>query len=157
MKFKKILFTTLTLLVTATWAQQSVPTIDFVARNPLKLPKDMYLGEVSGVAINSKGHIFIFNRGNTSGPAYAAAAAQLLEFDAKGKFIREIGKNLYAWSFAHAVRIDKDDNIWLRTKALTKSSSLIKMVKSYWSLVASKKHQTKILSHSSIPTHRYPQ
>ena len=116
MKFKKILFTTLTLLVTATWAQQSVPTIDFVARNPLKLPKDMYLGEVSGVAINSKGHIFIFNRGNTSGPAYAAAAAQLLEFDAKGKFIREIGKNLYAWSFAHAVRIDKDDNIWAADK-----------------------------------------
>lgn len=116
MKFKKILFATLTLLVTSTWAQQSVPTIDFEARNPLKLPKDLYLGEVSGVAINSKGHIFIFNRGNTSGPAYAEAAAQLLEFDAKGKFIREIGKNLYAWSFAHAVRIDKDDNIWAADK-----------------------------------------
>ena len=85
MKFKKILFATLTLLVTSTWAQQSVPTIDFEARNPLKLPKDLYLGEVSGVAINSKGHIFIFNRGNTSGPAYAAAAAQLLESVPIGK------------------------------------------------------------------------
>src|SRR6202043_2660884 len=27
-------------------------------------------------------------------------------------FIREIGKDLYGFSFAHVVRIDKDDNIW---------------------------------------------
>jgi hypothetical protein len=64
------------------------------------------------VAVNSKGHVFVFSRGNSTGPAYAAAAAQLLEFGPDGTFIREIGKNLYAWSFAHAVRIDKDDNIW---------------------------------------------
>jgi hypothetical protein len=116
MKIKSIIFATFSLLATHAWTQQSVPTIDFDARNPLKLPKDLYLGEVSGVAVNSKGHIFIFNRGNTSGPAYAAAAAQLLEFDSKGKFIREIGKNLYAWSFAHAVKIDKNDNIWAADK-----------------------------------------
>jgi hypothetical protein len=48
--------------------------------HPLKLPKDLYLGEVAGVAVNSKGHIFVFSRGNITGPAYAAAAAQLLEF-----------------------------------------------------------------------------
>ena len=64
------------------------------------------------MAVNSKGHVFVFSRGNSTGPAYAAAAAQLLEFGPDGTFIREIGKNLYAWSFAHAVRIDKDDNIW---------------------------------------------
>ena len=33
-----------------------------------------------------------------------------------GRFIREIGKNLYAWAFAHTVRIDKDDNIWATDK-----------------------------------------
>ena len=76
----------------------------------------MYFGEVTGVAVNSKGHVFVFSRGNTTGPAYAAAAAQLLEFDPNGKFIREIGKNLYAWSFAHAVRVDKHDNIWVIDK-----------------------------------------
>jgi len=37
----------------------------------------------------------------------------LLEFGPDGKYLREIGKNLYAWSCAHAVRIDKDDNIWI--------------------------------------------
>src|SRR5271170_5270447 len=94
-------------------AQQTVPEIPFDSvSNLLKLPPDLYLGEVSGVALNSKGHIFIYSRGNSTGPAYAATAAQLLEFGPDGKYIREIGRNLYAWSFAHAVRVDKDDNIW---------------------------------------------
>ena len=84
--------------------------------DPLKLPTDVHFGEVTGVAVNSKGHVFVFSRGNTTGPAFAAAAAQLFEFGPDGKFIREIGKNLYAWSFAHAVRIDKDDNIWVIDK-----------------------------------------
>ncbi len=84
--------------------------------NPLTMPPDLYLGEVSGVAVNSKGHIFVFSRGNTSGPAYGAAAAQLLEFSGDGKFEREIGHNLYAWSFAHSVKVDKQDNIWVTDK-----------------------------------------
>jgi streptogramin lyase len=95
------------------FAQQTVPEIPFDSvPNLLKLPPDLYLGEVSGVAVNSKGHIFVFSRGNTTGPAYAATAAQVLEFGPDGKYIREIGKNLYAWSFAHAIRVDRDDNIW---------------------------------------------
>src|SRR5580692_6911976 len=98
-------------------AQQAVPTINFESvPNPLKLPTNTYFGEVSGVAVNSKGHVFALSRGNTSGPAYAAAATQLLEFDKDGKFIREIGKNLYAWSFAHTVKIDPSDNIWVTDK-----------------------------------------
>jgi streptogramin lyase len=98
-------------------AQQSAPEIPFDSvPNLLKMPKDLYLGEASGVAVNSKGHIFVFSRGNSSGPAYAASAAQLLEFAADGTFIREIGHNLYAWSFAHTVRVDKEDNIWAADK-----------------------------------------
>jgi DNA-binding beta-propeller fold protein YncE len=45
-----------------------------------------------------------------------ATASQLLEFDANGNFVREIGKNLNAWSYAHAVRIDPQDNIWVVDK-----------------------------------------
>jgi len=82
----------------------------------LKLPPDLYLGEAVGVAVNSKGHVFVSTRGNSTGPAFAAAAAQLLEFAPDGKFIREIGHHLYAWSFAHAVKVDKDDNIWVTDK-----------------------------------------
>src|ERR1700731_785400 len=98
-------------------AQEAAPEIPFDSvPNLLKLPKDIYLGEASGVAVNSKGHIFVFSRGNSTGPAYAASAAQLLEFGPDGTFIREIGKNLYAWSFAHTVRVDKFDNIWAADK-----------------------------------------
>ena len=105
------------LLGATSYAQQSGSEIPFDANiNFLKLPADMNFGEASGVAVNSKGHVFVFSRGSTTGPAYAAAATQLLEFDRDGKFIREIGKNLYAWSFAHTVRVDRDDNIWCTDK-----------------------------------------
>lgn len=94
---------------------QPVPLIAFDSvPNLLKLPQHVYLGEVSAVAVNSKGHIFVLSRGNTNGPAYAAA--QLPEFAPDGTFLREIGRNLYAWSFAHAVRVDRDDNIGVTDK-----------------------------------------
>ena len=96
---------------------QGVPQLPFQSvPDPLTLPDDIHFGEVAGVAVNSKGHIFVFSRGNSTGPAYMATAAQLLEFDANGKFVREVGKNMYAWSYAHAVKIDKDDNIWVVDK-----------------------------------------
>lgn len=52
---------------------QPVPSIayDSIA-DPVHLPKDMYFGECSGVALNSQGHIFVLSRGNTAGPAYGA-------------------------------------------------------------------------------------
>src|SRR5438105_15468786 len=96
---------------------QEPPEIRFhSAPDFLQLPPDLYLGEATGVAVNSKGHIFVFSRGNTTGPAYGAAAAQLLEFDRDGKFLREIGHNLYAWSYAHTVKVDPQDNIWVTDK-----------------------------------------
>ncbi len=97
--------------------QPQVPEIPFQSiAEPLKLPPDRYLGEAAGVAVNSRGHVFVLSRGNTTGPAYGAAAAQLLEFDSDGKFLREIGHNLYAWSYAHSVKVDHEDNIWVADK-----------------------------------------
>src|SRR6266540_2214365 len=106
------------LLSPAAYAQQAVPEIPYDSvPNLLKLPPDMHLGEVAGVAVNSKVHIFVYSRGGSSrGPAYGNTASQILEFDRNGVFLREIGKNLYAWSFAHTVRVDKDDNIWATDK-----------------------------------------
>jgi len=104
-------------VVSAQQAPEKVSEIRYRSvANFLQLPPNLYFGEVSGVAVNSKGHVFIFSRGNTAGPAYAAAAAQLLEFGADGKFIREIGHNLYAWSYAHTVKVDPQDNIWVTDK-----------------------------------------
>src|SRR3984893_8750747 len=120
---KAHLFALFVLLATPSFAQQSVPEIPFdsVPDFP-KLPPGMNFGEVPGVAVNSSGHVFVFTRSNTAGgPAYAPAAGQLLEFGPNGEFLREIGKGLYAWSEAHSVRIDKDDNIW----AIDKGSDMV--------------------------------
>ena len=122
------LFAIFFLFTSSLCAQQaSVPEIRYrPVPDFLKLPADLHLGEAVGVAVNSKGHVFVFSRGNTTGPAYGAAAAQLLEFAPDGKFLREIGHNLYAWSFAHSVRIDHEDNIWVADKGSTWSSSSIR-------------------------------
>jgi DNA-binding beta-propeller fold protein YncE len=113
---KRSIFVLLFFVAAPLFAQQPPEIRYHSVPDFLKLPPDIYLGETTGVAVNSKGHIFVFSRGNTTGPAYAAAAAQLLEFAPDGKFLREIGHHLYAWSFAHTVKVDKDDNIWVTDK-----------------------------------------
>src|SRR5262249_22753696 len=120
---KKWFFAALISLGPTVLAQQAVPEIPFdSAPNFFKLPADMNFGEVSGIAVNSKGEIAIYTRSNSaSGPAYGATASQILLFDKTGKFLREIGKGLYAWSYAHDVRFDKDDNLW----AIDKGSDMI--------------------------------
>ena len=120
---KTCLVALLVLLAASPFAQQNVPEIPFDSVPEfLKLPPGMNFGEVAGVAVNSRGHVFVFTRSNSaSGPAYAPAAAQLLEFGARGEFLGEIGKGLYGWSFAHSVRIDGNDNIW----AIDKGSDMI--------------------------------
>ena len=89
---KRVLFSLFVLVAAPAVAQQSVPDISFDSTADfLKLPAGMNFGEVPGVAVNSKGHIFVFTRSNSAGgPAYAPSAAQLLEFDAKGELLGEI-------------------------------------------------------------------
>jgi len=108
---------------TAFAQQQSVPEIPFDGSiTYLKLPADMNFGEASGVAVNSKGDIAVYTRSNSAGgPAYGATASQMLLFDKTGKFVKEVGKGLYAWSYAHTIRFDKDDNLW----AIDKGSDMI--------------------------------
>jgi DNA-binding beta-propeller fold protein YncE len=97
-----VLFGVLSVSVSA--QPRPAPEIPFESvPNVLKLPADVYLGEAAGVAVNSKGHIFVYSRGGHT---------QLFEFDRTGAFIREIGKDLYGFDFAHVVRVDRDDNIW---------------------------------------------
>lgn len=55
----------------------------------------------TGVAVNSKGHIFIANKGRM----------KLLEFDAAGNFMRSLAEDVLV--APHGLRIDKQDNIWV--------------------------------------------
>ena len=83
---------------------QNVPEIPAeLVPNFLKLPPNLYFGESIGVATNSKGHVFVYDRGHET---------RLFEFDQTGKFLRFIGDGLYGFAFAHVVRVDPQDNIW---------------------------------------------
>jgi DNA-binding beta-propeller fold protein YncE len=66
----------------------------------LSLPTGWNFQEVPGVALNSRGHVFVFHRGPHA----------LIEFDGEGKFIRTIGDGLF--TRPHGLRIDGEDNIW---------------------------------------------
>ena len=71
------------------------------------------VGQTMGVALNSKGHMFLYTRTDPQGIARGGKAAKLWEFDQNYKFVKEWGPNNYAESFAHMVRVDKDDNVWI--------------------------------------------
>jgi len=111
---------TATLLAGVAAHAQNAPEIKFDSvPNALQLPADIYLGEVGGVATNSRGDIFVYTRTGhptvTIGSArpFAHGGSRLFEFDKNGKFVREIGKNSYGFMFAAQVRIDPNDNIWV--------------------------------------------
>src|SRR6476661_3905215 len=101
-------------------AYAQAPEIKFDSvPNALQLPAGTYLGEVAGVATNSRGNIFVYTRTGhptiTIGTArpFAHGGSRLFEFDPTGKYIREIGKDSYGFMFAGQVRIDPADNIWV--------------------------------------------
>jgi len=106
-------------------AQTGVAEIpyDTVPGFALRMPADMHLGEAAGVATNSAGHIFVYTRtGNpTAGLGnsrlFTHGGSRLFEFDRSGAFVREIGQGLYGFLFAHAVRVDAQDNIWVVDEA----------------------------------------
>ncbi len=82
----------------------SAPQLRFhIDEDFFKLPDNIWPSEAVGVALNSKGHIFLLNRGNHP----------LLEFMPDGSFVRSIGDGSTIFHAAHSVRFDADDNMWL--------------------------------------------
>jgi DNA-binding beta-propeller fold protein YncE len=71
------------------------------------------IGEAVGVAKNKAGHLFVFTRTGKTATVKGSAASMLFEFDPSLKFVKEWGPNNYAAGFAHTVRVDKEDNIWM--------------------------------------------
>ena len=105
-------------------AQLAVPEIPFDSvPNFLKLPDNLYLGEVTGVATNSKQHVFVYTRTGTTtatlggSRVFTHGGSRLFEFDEKGAYVREIGVGIYGFVFAHVVRVDSQDNIWVVDEA----------------------------------------
>src|SRR3989449_245102 len=81
--------------------QEPLPKLNYnMIPDFFQLPPGEHLIEPAGVAVNSKGHIYIFHRGKHP----------LMEFDSSGKFVRSIADDLFVT--AHMVRVDPEDNIW---------------------------------------------
>jgi hypothetical protein len=120
---RRAIYALLTATLVATMplsAQNAAPVLNFdSATNPLALPDDVYLGEVGGVATNSRGDIFVYTR--TGHPTLSMATARpfvhggsrLFQFDRNGKYTREIGQGVYGFLFAAQVRVDPQDNLWV--------------------------------------------
>ncbi len=120
---RRAIYALLTATLVATMplsAQNAAPVLNFdSASNPLALPDDVYLGEVGGVATNSRGDIFVYTR--TGHPTLSMATARpfvhggspLFQFDRNGKYTREIGQGVYGFLFAAQVRVDPQDNLWV--------------------------------------------
>ena len=100
-------------LAAQTELEKNTPQIPYDAVSLPLMPTGHTIGETEGVAINSKKHLFVYTRRGNSGPARGSQAAELFEFDENGKYVKEWGQNAYGFSFAHAIRFDKDDNLWV--------------------------------------------
>jgi len=79
----------------------AVPDLGYIpVPDVFTLPQGMNFGACSGVALNSKGHIFVLNRGIHA----------LMEFDGEGHYIRTLAHDVF--TRPHGLRIDGEDNIW---------------------------------------------
>jgi len=100
-------------------AQAPVPEIAFESNADfLRTPPDTFVGEVGGVGANSRGQIFVYTR---TGHPYATlgdnrtfyrGGSRLFQFDPTGKFVRELGQDVYGFNAAIGLRVDPQDNVW---------------------------------------------
>ncbi len=92
--------------------------IAYDAVDLLKMPRDIYVGEIGGVGANSRGQIFVYTR--TGHPyatlgdnrTFARGGSRLFQFDSTGKFVRELGQDVYGFNAAIGLRVDPQDNVW---------------------------------------------
>jgi DNA-binding beta-propeller fold protein YncE len=106
-------------------AGQAVPVFEVDAGWP-SLPNGWVLGQTPGVAVDRRDHIWVLHRPRTVPEAQRAQAAPpLLEFDAKGKFVRGWGGpgKGFDWPDSeHGVFVDYKDNVWIGGSSPTSTS-----------------------------------
>jgi DNA-binding beta-propeller fold protein YncE len=70
---------------------------------PDTMPDGWKFGRVSSVAVDSAGEVYVFHRGKKANP--------IVVFDAKGKYLRSWGKDMFG--NAHGMRVDRQGNVWV--------------------------------------------
>jgi DNA-binding beta-propeller fold protein YncE len=100
-------------------AAAQVHEISFDSADALKYPANIPIGEIGGVATNSKGDLFVYTRTGhptiTIGTArpFAHGGSRLFQFDKTGKYLHEIGQDSYGFLVAQQVRVDPQDHVWI--------------------------------------------
>jgi YVTN family beta-propeller protein len=104
--------------------EKETPVLQYEAKElPLVVPGHT-IGETEGVALNAQKHLFVFTRSGNNGPARGGNASELFEFDQLGHFVKQWAQDSYGLNFAHAVHVDKDQNVWVVDEG---SNMVIKM------------------------------
>ena len=81
-------------------------TLGYGFAYPFALP-DAAKGGVSGVAVDSKDNIWVFQRNAPGQP-------QLFEFNAQHRLVRTVGPDVIGYIYkAHGIAVDASDNVWI--------------------------------------------
>jgi DNA-binding beta-propeller fold protein YncE len=93
-------------------------SVDLLKTTEKEQKEGIFVGEVGGVGRDSRGRIFVYTR---TGHPYATLGdnrtfyrngSKLLQFDANGQFVRELGQDVYGFNAAYGLRVDPQDNVW---------------------------------------------
>src|SRR3569833_4210547 len=98
-RFTSLLLAAAAALVLPAAAQE----ISYTNSQPLTLPADTFMGQAMGVATDSKGHVFVYTRNGEptmtlgGSRSFVHGGSSLYEFGPDGKFIRQIGRQVYGF------------------------------------------------------------
>jgi len=68
-----------------------------------QMPKGYNFGECSGVDVDKRGNVWVFNRGHWP----------VMEFDRRGKFVQAWSQDTFPVKSAHGLRVGPDGSLWL--------------------------------------------
>jgi len=104
-------------------AQTGLPTFQLDPAWPPKLPNNWVMGQMSGVAIDRRDHVWLLHRPRfLAADQRAHAAPPVVEFDAAGKFVQAWGGpgDGYEWpENEHGIYVDDKDIVWIGGQAGT--------------------------------------
>lgn len=75
-----------------------------------QLPAGRTMGSTNAIDIDSKGHLWVFERCG-AGSCVGKTVDPILEFDQSGKLLKSFGGGMFV--FPHGIAIDRDGNVWV--------------------------------------------
>ncbi|MBW8708138.1 MAG: hypothetical protein JF627_02545 [Alphaproteobacteria bacterium] len=112
-------------------AAQTYPKFKFDPTWPKQMPHGYFFGQIAGLTTDSRGNIWVISRPRAIVPqldeppqeASGVPASSVVEFDAKGNFLRgwggpfmmsEAERSHFDWPVQeHGIAVDNKDNVWI--------------------------------------------